>query len=54
MNAHINKKLVRRLVLFHIAVIALANYAVQFTASVGGYDSPGACSCFRWRSSPPT
>ena len=38
MNAHINKKLVRRLVLFHIAVIALANYAVQFTASVGGYD----------------
>ncbi|MDA8010946.1 MAG: queuosine precursor transporter [Gammaproteobacteria bacterium] len=38
MNARINKKLVRRLVLFHIAVIALANYAVQFTASVGGYD----------------
>ena len=38
MNARINKKLVRRLVLFHIAVIALANYAVQFTASIGNYD----------------
>ena len=32
-----NPKLVCNLALFHVAVIALANYAVQFTASVAGY-----------------
>lgn len=32
----IDKKLAGKLALFHIAVIALANYAVQFPASVGG------------------
>ena len=34
----VNRKLVCQLTLFHIGVIALANYAVQFTASIGGYD----------------
>ncbi len=38
MWAQINKKLVCLLVLFHIGVIALANYAVQFTATFAGYD----------------
>ncbi len=33
-----NKKLVCALALFHIAIIALANYAVQFTAAIAGYD----------------
>jgi len=36
--ANIDKKLVGQLVLFHIGVIALANYAVQFTASIAGHD----------------
>ena len=31
-----NKKLIASLALFHIGVITLANYAVQFTASLGG------------------
>ena len=33
-----NKKLVCKLALFHIAVIALANYTVQFTGAIAGYD----------------
>lgn len=36
--ANRNKKLVCKLALFHIAVIALANYAVQFTGALAGYD----------------
>ena len=37
MFTNIDKKLVCRLALFHIGVIALANYTVQFTAAIGGY-----------------
>ena len=33
-----NKKLVCKLALFHIAIIALANYTVQFTGAIAGYD----------------
>ena len=33
-----NKKLVYKLALFHIAIIALANYTVQFTGAIAGYD----------------
>ncbi len=38
MPAPINPKLVCTLVLFHIGVIALANYTVQFTGAIAGYD----------------
>ena len=38
MLANRNQKLVCALALFHIAVIALANYAVQFTSAIAGYD----------------
>lgn len=38
MLADVNPKLVCKLALFHIAVIALANYAVQFTGAIAGYD----------------
>jgi len=34
----VNPRLIIALAAFHIAVIALANYLVQFTAAVGGYD----------------
>lgn len=34
----LDKKLVGQLALFHIGVIALANYAVQFTGSFAGYN----------------
>ena len=37
MLANINPKLAGALVLFHITVIALANYAVQFTGAFAGY-----------------
>ena len=37
MLANRNQKLVCALALFHIAVIALANYAVQFTSAIAGY-----------------
>ena len=33
-----NKKLVCKLALFHITIIALANYTVQFTGAIAGYD----------------
>ena len=33
-----NFPLIAKLALFHIAIIALANYAVQFTASFAGHD----------------
>ncbi|MGI9310816.1 MAG: queuosine precursor transporter [bacterium] len=37
MTLDLDRKLVRNLALFHIGVITLANYAVQFTATIGGY-----------------
>lgn len=37
MQTIVNKKIIAYLVLFHVAVIALANYAVQFTGTVVGY-----------------
>lgn len=46
MRIPINKKLVCQLVLFHIGVIALANYAVQFTATIAGYDFTWAMFVF--------
>ena len=38
MSARINTQLVCQLALLHIAIIALANYAVQFTGAVAGVD----------------
>ena len=38
MPADLNKKLVIKLALFHIGVIALANYTVQFTGTFANYD----------------
>ena len=38
MLANIDKKLICQLALFHICVIALANYAVQFTGTIAGLD----------------
>lgn len=38
MPATLNPRLIGALALFHIAVIAVANYAVQFTGAVAGYD----------------
>lgn len=38
MLENIDKKLICQLALFHIGVIALANYAVQFTGTIAGLD----------------
>lgn len=38
MLKNINKKLVYQLALFHIAIIALANYTVQFTGTFASYN----------------
>lgn len=38
MSSSTNSRLVVALALFHIAVIAAANYMVQFTGAIGGYD----------------
>jgi len=38
MPATLNPRLIGALALLHIAVIAVANYAVQFTGSLAGYD----------------
>ena len=46
MLSQLNKNLIVKLVLFHIIVIALANYLVQFTDTFLGYDFTWAMFIF--------